>query len=108
MAQPNQAKSYTIEFKRNENTGKITSTSNYVGGIVGMSSSSKLYSLYGGELKFNTNSNTATIEGHNYVGGILGFGNYVVEETTVWQTNTQTGEVVGDDHVGNYYGTINA
>ena len=108
MAQPNLAKSYTIEFKRNENTGKITSTSNYVGGIVGMSSSSKLYSLYGGELKFNTNSNTAAIEGHNYVGGILGFGNYVVEETTMWQTNTQSGEVVGDDHVGNYYGTINA
>lgn len=62
---------YTVTLDQFENIGKISGTSNYVGGIFGHMSfdEGNSYTVYMTEFK-----NEGDISGKNYVGGLIGYG----------------------------------
>lgn len=64
---------YVIEFSGNENGGSVTSVGSYIGGLFGFLSGNKVYSTEHVVVVSNS-SNTGSVTGSNYVGGIVGSG----------------------------------
>ena len=100
---------YNVVFQDNTNEGNLTSNCNCVGGIVGYinSVSTNIYSKYG-ITSFTNNINKGNIKGFHYTAGILGYGEHIKEDDGIWNTNTQSGQIDGNESdSGNYYGVIN-
>ena len=67
----NSYSNYSVNLSNFSNSGKITGSANYVGGIVGyfLAEGNGSSTLYASDM-----ANTATITGEKYVGGIFGYG----------------------------------
>ena len=67
----NSYSNYSVNLSNFSNSGKITGSANYVGGIVGyfLAEGNGSITLYASDMV-----NTATITGEKYVGGIFGYG----------------------------------
>ena len=81
------------------NSGTVTGTGDNVGGIAGFAQGA-LVSV-GWNIVFSGNVNSADIEGHNHVGGILGNGNQHVASIADSQN---TGDITGNNWVGGFAG----
>ena len=111
----NTANSYTITIKDNSNEGIITAYENYAGGIFGFASGefhstgyNAGYKEHLAKVKIIECKNNATVNGNDYVGGILGQGaKYMITDQVVWETNTVSGNISATgEHKGEYYGAI--
>lgn len=87
----------------NTNQGSVSSTGNYVGGIVGyqISNNSSTSGLsYQNFTSIMNSTNTGTITGMSYVGGMIGYGKYIKD----MHYNSNTGNITGQHYVGGYAG----
>lgn len=90
-----------VSLERLENSGAITGSGNYVGGIAGylhMEGGHDYITLYGSSMK-----NTGTIEGKQYVGGLFGYISTDSSKSSVIDI-TATGAVTGTSDYGKKYG----
>ncbi len=93
---------YKSSFTSLKNSGKISGTGNYIGGICGYLSvnnkTNYTLTLYASELK-----NTGNISGKKYVGGIFGYASTDSSNSSVIDV-TATGTVSGSSNYGKRYG----
>lgn len=95
-------RSKVVDFTNCENSGIISGTNDYIGGIIGFQSSNG-YSSYPTEyapVTISSCSNSATINGKDYTAGIIGYGNYVGRITS----SMNTANITGANYVGGYIG----
>ena len=87
----------TVTANGNKNTGSVTATGDYVGGIAGYVCGRHYYASYTNYyayVKLISCANTANVSGADYVCGIAGAcGSYVNTEEAVWNMNTVSGTV---------------
>lgn len=95
---------FSIEICDNENDGIITCIGSYVGGIVGCAEGNTKSSYTHSITIYNCN-NYKNINGSNYVGGIIGYGSYVIKDTNIWMTNYNSGVISGSNS-GDLYGIL--
>ena len=86
-----------------QNTQTITARNNNAGGIVGYQTtgSNNNYST----CTFSNCSNSGDISATNYVGGIIGYGQCTRKEANIWESNSNTGNIVGNSK-GDLYGHL--
>ncbi|MBR2335265.1 MAG: hypothetical protein IKA62_03450 [Clostridia bacterium] len=96
----------TVQFSKNINDGAVIGANDYVGGVVGCfgSASSKL-----GIIRVTECKTEANVTGADFVGGIAGKCDSIVDETkVVWSTNICDGTVKATgEHYGKLYGSMN-
>lgn len=79
------------------NTGEVTSTGDYAGGVVGRNTYHFIYSFGEWKGKISTSYNTGTVSGGSYVGGVAGYNCVTIAQCS------NTGSVTGS---GNYTGGV--
>ena len=101
------------------NTGKVTSTGDYAGGVVGRNTYyfTVIPSLKEWKGNISTSYNTGAVSGGSYVGGVAGYNCVTIAQSfntgNVTGSGNYTGGVVGcndfvvnDDYVGSSFGNI--
>ena len=93
---------FAVDLSRLKNSGNITGSGNYVGGIVGYlkAESNNSVTLYGANL-----SNTGTIKGKMYVGGLFGYG-YCDGTNSYLQDSSNASSVTAEAYVGTIAGEL--
>lgn len=93
---------YTVNIDSFENTGAVTGTGNYVGGLLGHMyfNEGSSYTVFMTELH-----NSANINGKNYVGGLIGYGETDSDKSSVVDS-TSTGSVTGTGNYGKVAGKL--
>ena len=90
---------YTVNLSTFGNSGKITATSDYAGGIIGKIEMSNTRSNCYVTVNFNELTNTGNVGGKSYVGGLLGHG--ITDSTSSAIVNSSaTGGVNGSSNYG--------
>ena len=95
---------WTVEVNNNENEGEVSSTGNYIGGIIGSaigSGSSAYFSSYKHAITISNCKNTGKVLGEDYTAGVVGYcGNYVTEISAC----INNADITGNNYVGGYAG----